>query len=120
MIYDKHCYALTNNDERDFANINEDNVLGIFSLYTSVPNERCIRYFMTNAKFMSYRFRNNTSDFKKIGHGMDTAIKEMFPDKIIHGYSEPASVSFWENEGYEHLTDRRMFYDPNHMIYEIL
>lgn len=108
----KRCYALLENTEKNLSNIDKDKVLGMYSLYECDDSRAplWIAYFMTNEKYCNHWKRK--AEFNAIGHGMDESIKRMHPKEAIAGYSAWHALPFWEKEGYEHLSERRLIYNP--------
>lgn len=112
-IKEKRCFVLTENTEENFNDIDKDKVLGIYTIHENKdPKEISNAYFMTNMKYREAYWGVKTK-FNGIGHGMDNATKEMYPDKTIYTYSARLAVPFWEKQGYKHETDRRLVYEPN-------
>lgn len=110
-IYKKHCFVLTKDSEKKLADIDKDDVLGIFTFYETAENSmpNIIKFFITNLK---YRTRwdsiEREKEFMHIGRGMAQAAQEMFPKKPVCCYSEPWAVRFWEKNGYKEISEQHM------------
>jgi len=113
FVEKKHCYALVENSEKDLTNVNKDKVLGIYSLYETNNQEvpLYLPYFMTNADYKN-EYKCDNPNYKKIGKGMFESIPKMYPNKAIHGFTAWGAMGFWEKMGFEHLSERRLVYNP--------
>lgn len=109
----KHCYALVENSEKDLTNIDKDKVLGIYSLYETTNQEvpLYLPYFMTNAYYKN-EYKYDNPNYRKIGRGMFESITKMYPNKAIYGFTAWGAMHFWEKMGFDHLSERRLIYNP--------
>ena len=111
-VIKKYCFALVNNNEKDFSNINIENVMGIYTLHESYVKEVPIKitYFITKYDYQ-YGTKPNR-EYSEIGRGMYNSIKKQFPNKSLSGLSAVGAVSFWEKMGLEKITDRILIHRP--------
>lgn len=107
----KRCFALTQENENNFENIDKNKVLGICTVYENKSEDKpdCIAYFMTN-----YDYRSKYSKGKpytNVGTGMVNALKKSFPDKPYICYSLPESVNFWRKQNFKNVEGALMSYE---------
>lgn len=112
--YNTHCYALVKENERNFDDINKNNVLGIFTVYEGYPSDNTnhIPYFMTNGKYSNDKEIKHNDEYSGIGTGMINAFKNLHPNDSISLYPSKNAVKFWEKNDFRYNNSFGMTYNP--------
>ncbi|MBQ6515731.1 hypothetical protein IJI31_00970 [bacterium] len=107
----KRCFALTQENENNFENIDKNKVLGICTVYENKSEDKpnCIAYFMTNYDYRSKYSKGEP--YTQVGTGLANALKNYFPNKPFVCYSVPESVNFWRKQGFKIVEGALMCYE---------
>lgn len=107
----KRCFALTQENENNFKNIDKNKVLGICTVYENKSEDQpdCIAYFMTNSNYRSKYTKGKP--YTNVGTGLVNALKTNFPNKPFICYSVPDSVNFWRKQDFKNAGGALMYYE---------
>ena len=97
-----HCYALVNENQKSFKNINKRNVLGIFTAYDRSSENRPyhIAYFITNNKYSNNKAVKPNGKYTGIGTGMVNSLKKLHKNEAIDLYPATEAIEFWKKNDF--------------------
>ncbi|MCR5266586.1 MAG: hypothetical protein K6E29_08365 [Cyanobacteria bacterium RUI128] len=108
-----HVYAITT-QKKDFDNINPEQILGVAHITENANGlGHKIEVLQTNPEYMFDRSTTAKREYKNVGKGLISFIKENFNDKPLYLYPTKDAVKFYEKQGFSSekvLDSRYMFY----------
>lgn len=110
-IMTKHCFVLLNDAKDATSELNNDNVLGLFTFREMKEEERPdeVELFITNQQFRTRWYRKERDkQFSHIGQGMAKALQTIFTKKSIKCYSEAGAVEFWKKNGFKKIAEQTL------------
>lgn len=108
-----HVYAITTQKE-DFENINPEKILGVVHITENVKGlGHKVEVLQTNPDYMYDRTTTAKREYKNVGRGLISFIKEKFNDKPLYLYPTKDAVKFYEKQGF---TSEKVA-DTNYMFY---
>ena len=107
-------YALVKpQQDKNYEKINPDDVLGITEFVEHKPENNPanqIMFLITKQQYQKVN-RTETSEYTDIGKGMTDALKALYAQKPIAGFSVLESVEFWQKQGFQNKNQRSLIYN---------